>query len=556
MLGQGRAGCAAGQRVWGAAWEGDVMPPESGHPGVYVEEVPRPRMVVGVPTSVCAFVGRTGRGRVDTPVMISNFAEFRRRFGGLWAGSTLGFAVRDFFGNGGSMAVIVRVFAAPAGGPAGDGRAVLRLGTLRLVAADPGSWGNQLRVRVDHATRAPQADLGETAGSLFNLTVHDGDSGAVAEYRDVTVGIPGHPRELGAVLASESDLIRMVAPEAGVITSRPVSHEQPSGGQVVWASDATSTGVDQDPLDRGTDGDPLTPARLLGASGAAQRTGLYALDDADLFSLLVLAPDLPGADVHPVVVSAAHAYCEQRRAMLLLDAPTSWTTASDVALPAADTVGTIGANAALYFPRIRAANPLQNEQVEQFPAAGAVAGVLARTDAQRGVWTSPAGRAATLRGVSGLAVDLTAEEVGTLTLMGVNCLRQDPAAGPVVWGARTAAGADATGPPWRYLSVRRTALFIEDSVVRSIQWVVFEPNGEPLWASIRATVTTFLDSLFRAGAFQGVTAKDAYFVRCDRSTTTQADIDRGVVNIVIGFAALIPAEFVIIGIQQASASQM
>jgi phage tail sheath protein FI len=158
--------------------------------------------------------------------------------------------------------------------------------------------------------------------------------------------------------------------------------------------------------------------------------------------------------------------------------------------------------------------------------------------------------------VSGLAVDLTSEEVGTLTLMGVNCLRQDPVVGPVVWGARTAAGADATGPPWRYLSVRRTALFIEDSVVRSIQWVVFEPNGEPLWASIRATVTTFLDSLFRAGAFQGVTAKDAYFVRCDRSTTTRADIDRGVVNIVIGFAALKPAEFVIIGIQQASAPQM
>ena len=531
--------------------------PESRYPGVHVEEVPSPRMVVGVPTSVCAFVGRTGRGPVDTPVPISNFAEFQRRFGGLWAGSTLGFEVRDFFGNGGSAAVIVRVFAAPAaGGHAGDGRAVLRLGTLRLVAADPGSWGNQLRVRVDHATRAPQADLGETAESLFNLTVHDGDTAAVAEHRDVTVGIPGHPRDLGAVLASESDLIRLVAPEAGVITSRPESHAPPGGGQVVWTSDATSTGVGHDPHDRGTDGDPLTPASLLGAAGAPQRTGLYVLDDVDLFSLLVLAPDLPGADVHPVVVSAAHAYCQHRRAILLLDSPTSWTTASDVALPDADTVGAIGANAALYFPRIRAANPLQGDQVEQFPAAGAVAGVLARTDAQRGVWTPPAGRDATLLGVSGLAVDLTSDEVGTLTLMGVNCLRQDPAAGAVVWGARTAVGADATEPQWRYLSVRRTALFIEDSVARSIQWVVFEPNGEPLWASIRATVATFLNTLFRAGAFQGVTATDAYFVKCDRSTTSQADIDRGVVNIVIGFAALKPAEFVIIGIQQASAPQV
>jgi hypothetical protein len=513
-------------------------------------------MVVGVPTSVCAFVGRAGRGPVDTPVPISSFAEFQRRFGGLWAGSTLGFEVRDFFGNGGSAAVIVRVFAAPAGGHAGDGRAVLRLGTLRLVAADPGSWGNQLRVRVDHATRVPQADLGETAESLFNLTIHDGDTAAVVEHRDVTVGIPGHPRELGWVLASESDVIRLVAPEAGVITSRPESHEPPGGGQVVWASDATSTGVGHDPHDRGTDGDPLTPDSLLGASGAAERTGLYALDDVDLFCLLVLAPDLPGADVDPVVVGAAHAYCEQRRAIFLLDAPTSWTTASDVALPDADTVGAIGANAALYFPRIRAANPLQGEQVEQLPAAGAVAGVLARTDSQRGVWTPPAGRDATLRGVSGLAVDLTSDEVGTLTLMGVNCLRQDPAAGAVVWGARTAAGADATGPQWRYLSVRRTALFIEDSVARSIRWVVFEPNGEPLWAALRATVDTFLNTLFRAGAFQGVTATDAYFVKCDRGTTSQTDIDRGVVNIVIGFAAVKPAEFVIIGIQQASAPQV
>ena len=136
---------------------------------------------------------------------------------------------------------------------------------------------------------------------------------------------------------------------------------------------------------------------------------------------------------------------------------------------------------------------------------------------------------------------LTSEEIGTLTLMGVNCLRQDPVVGPVVWGARTAAGPDATGSPWRYLSVRRTALFIEDTVVRSTQWVVFEPNNEPLWATLRAMVATFLDSLFRAGAFQGVTAKDAYFVRCNRSTTTQADIDRGVVNMVIGFAAVKPA---------------
>ena len=393
MLGQGRAVRAAAQRVWGAAGEGDVMPPESGTPDVYVEEVPPSRMVVGVPTSVCAFVGRAGRGPVDTPVMISSLPEFQRRFGGLWAGSTLGFEVRDFFDNGGSAGRrCAGVRRAGWGQRAGDGRAVLRLGTLRLVAADPGSWGDRLRVRVDHATRAPRADLGETAESLFNLTVHDGDTGAVAEYRDVTVGVRGHPRDLGAVLASESDLIRLVAPRRGSWPppgipraarrrGRWCGHRMPPAPG--WVTIRT-TG---EPI-----GDPLTPLSLLGASGGAERTGLYALDEADLFCLLVLAPDLPGADVNPVVVSAAHAYCQKRRAMLLLDA-TSWTRAADVALPDAGTVGAIGANAALYFPRIRAANPLQGDLVEQFPAAGVVAGVLARTDAQRGVWTAPAGRA-------------------------------------------------------------------------------------------------------------------------------------------------------------------
>ena len=322
---------------------------------------------------------------------------------------------------------------------------------------------------------------------------------------------------------------------------------------MVWASDATSTGVGDDPDDRGADGDPLTPPSLLGAPGGAERTGLYALDDADLFCLLVLAPDLPGADVNPVVVSAAHAYCQKRRAMLLLDAPTSWTTASEVALPDAGTVGAIGANAALYFPRIRAANPLHGDMVEQFPAAGAVAGVLARTDAQRGVDSpggpgrDPAGSVRSWRDPD-LRGDRHAHPDGG----------QLPAPGP---GSRPGCvgGADRSRPRRDRITVEVPVRAANRAVHRGERGPIDPVGGlrtERRAAVGRPSAPRWPPSwtlLFRAGAFQGVTAKDAYFVRCDRSTTTQADIDRGVVNMVIGFAALKPAEFVIIQIQQTSA---
>lgn len=155
-----------------------------------------------------------------------------------------------------------------------------------------------------------------------------------------------------------------------------------------------------DPADRGTDGGPLTPTSLLGGAAGADRTGLYALEDVDLFGLLVIPPDLPAGDVDPVVVSAAHAYCQKRRAILLLDGPTAWSTAPNIAAAAAaGGLGAIGANAAVYVPRIQAANPLHGDQVEAFPAAGAIAGLLARTDARRGVWKAPAGRRPPCRGV-------------------------------------------------------------------------------------------------------------------------------------------------------------
>jgi len=149
-----------------------------------------------------------------------------------------------------------------------------------------------------------------------------------------------------------------------------------------------------------------------------------------------------------------------------------------------------------------------------------------------------------------LSYKLTDGENGQLNPIGVNCLRTFPVIGNVVWGARTLEGADLLASEWKYVPVRRLALFIEESLYRGTQWVVFEPNDEPLWAQIRLNVGAFMHNLFRQGAFQGTSPREAYFVKCDGETTTQNDIDLGIVNILVGFAPLKPAEFVIIKIQQ------
>jgi phage tail sheath protein FI len=198
------------------------------------------------------------------------------------------------------------------------------------------------------------------------------------------------------------------------------------------------------------------------------------------------------------------------------------------------------------------ADPLAEGRLQAFPPCGAVAGLIARTDAQRGVWKAPAGNDASLVGAQALVVKLTDAEHGRLNPLGVNCLRVFPVIGLVVFGARTLDGADSRASEWKYLPVRRLALFIEESLYRGTQWAVFEPNGAPLWAELRLAIGGFLHTLFRQGAFQGRQPSDAYFVRCDDSTTTAADRDRGIVNVIVGFAPVKPAEFVIIKLQQIS----
>jgi hypothetical protein len=234
---------------------------------------------------------------------------------------------------------------------------------------------------------------------------------------------------------------------------------------------------------------------------------------------------------------------------LLIDPPSGWTS-KDTAKSGMQAVQTTSKNAALFFPRLRQPNPLRDNQLENFAPCGAVAGIFARTDAQRGVWKAPAGLEATLVGVPQLSVSLTDAENGELNPLGLNCLRTMPAVGRVVWGARTLQGDDRLASEWKYIPVRRLALYIEESLYRGTQWVVFEPNDEALWAQIRLNMGAFMHNLFRQGAFQGKTPREAYFVKCDRETTTQNDINLGIVNILVGFAPLKPAEFVIIRLQQ------
>ena len=596
------------------------MPVQPTYPGVYIEEVPSGvRTITGVATSITAFIGRALRGPTDESITINSNADFERTFGGLWADSTLGFAVRDFYLNGGSQAIIVRLFhpkfattadrdkalgaansvaaaatgadaaqaaanaaaaaaafttepeqtaanvvsdaaqlaAAVAGATAADvttaannavavaapiNKASLNANGLNLEAKSEGAWGNQLRARIDHNVAGPDA------ANIFNLLVRDGSTGQVEILRNVSV-VPGHPRQVDKVLANESQFVQMTG---ALPASKPTAHPDPNaalGETDIWADNTVATNAKVAASAMASDGGNLDNNDFTGSGKETAKAGLYALEKADLFNILCIPPYLASGDVDTPLVGSAAAYCEKRRAMLIVDPHTSWTTKA-AAKTGVASIGTASKNAALFFPRLMQANPLHSNQIEEFAPCGAVAGIFARTDSQRGVWKAPAGLDATLVGVPQLSVLLTDAENGELNPLGINCLRALPAAGRVVWGARTLQGDDRLASEWKYVPVRRLALFLEESLYRGTQWVVFEPNDEPLWAQIRLNLGAFMHNLFRQGAFQGTTPRDAYFVKCDKETTTQTDINLGIVNIVVGFAPLKPAEFVIIKLQQ------
>ena len=526
------------------------MPVTLSYPGVYIEEVPSGvRTIVGVATSITAFIGRAARGPVDDPVVVNNFGDFERVFGGLGLNFPMSYAVRAFFINGGVQAIAVRLYADPGGGatPA----AQIDANGLQLGAASPGSWANTLRARVDHhvATDLPWlATFGLSSTDLFNLTIRDTATGATETFLNLTVA--DSPRRVDRVLENDSQLVRTRGALPGAIPTAdvdPAPGGSPPTADDLWTDDTMSSPVGT----VGTDSAALDQAAYEGDQ--ALKTGMFALEKAELFNLLCIPPDTRAGDTPQAVWDTALSYCVERRAMLIVDPPADWGSAAEALGGVDGDIGLTGLaarNAAIYFPRVIQADPLLNGQPDTFVPCGVVAGVMARTDATRGVWKAPAGIDAALRGTQGLSVVMTDEENGLLNPRGINALRSFPVTGRVVWGARTLRGADQLADEYKYIPVRRLALFIEESLFRGTQWVVFEPNDEPLWAQIRLNIGAFMQNLFRQGAFQGSSPRDAYFVKVDSETTTQNDINLGIVNIVVGFAPLKPAEFVVIKIQQ------
>ena len=550
------------------------MPVALSYPGVYVQEIPTGvHTITGVATSITAFIGRAARGPDNAPVTVNSFGDFERTFGGLWTGATLGYAVRDFFLNGGGQAIIVRLYNPETGNNAKATNASVNVGAFTFVAAYKGIWGANLRASIDLNVSADvAATYGLTKADLFNLAIREINAqGATVNqeiFRNLTV--KDSPRRVDKVLAAQSQLLRWngafpaanalpaIAAESDDVTTAEAAFAkaQAANPQVPADISAAQTALTNAHAAMAcSDGLALTMADSFTPAGAqAGKTGLYALEQTDLFNLLCIPPYTAGNDVDTALIAQAAAYCEQRRAFLIVDPPTAWTSAataqSEFRDPQNDPIGTRSKNAAVFFPRLGEANPLHDNQIEDFAPCGAVAGVFASTDASRGVWKAPAGIGASLVGVQRLNVGLTDAENGQLNQIGINCLRSFPVAGPVVWGSRTLRGADQLADEYKYIPVRRTALFLEESLYRGLQWAVFEPNDEPLWAQIRLNAGAFMQTLFRQGAFQGSTPLEAYFVKCDSETTTQADINQGIVNILVGFAPLKPAEFVVISLQQ------
>lgn len=519
------------------------MAPTVSYPGVYVQEIGAPPPDVGVTTSLAAFIGRAPMGPVDTPVTVNSWGDYHRVFGGLDGDSSMSYQVNAFFENGGGQAMCVRLFEPPAGGDT-DGFASLPLGPtaegetepLVLTAVSPGSWGDRLSATVDATgvTAEVARELGVSdPASLFNLTVAcEAPNGAVRSERFANVTLdPAYPALL---------LRNVLAEQSQLVTWR-------SGGAVAVGASGKGQG--------GRDSAPLSIDAWLG--DPVGKTGLYALDRTPGFNILCIPPDDIDGDTPPVVYQGAAEYCVMRNAMLIIDPPTRWQADYARGELRAVSPADLGAfsveaerSSAVYFPGVQAADPLRDGRVRTFPNSGYMAGVWAQTDVQSGVWKAPAGLNAALNGVVGLPAVLTDAENGVLNPLGVNCLRTFPIGGTVIWGARTLHGADVLGDPYAYIPVRRLMLYLTEWTLQNTRWAVFEPNDEVLWAGLRSQVSAFMNDLWKQGALFGSASNQAWFVTCDATTTSPADIEAGRVNIQIGFAPTRPAEFVILNLQQ------
>jgi hypothetical protein len=492
------------------------------YPGVYIQELPSGgHTIVGVSTSNTAFVDYFLRGPVSTPTRVASFAEFQRVFGGLCLDSEGSYAVYQYFMNGGQIATIVRLTDNAA-------NAQVELTTLDYTAAadlvvqsaNPGTWSNYLQVRVTYPSAA-QGDPSRfnlfaqevvntqvlSQESYYNLTMDKTDPNyARAVVNDASVLIQlNDENTLGTPL--ETEWVSLAGGSNG---------RTPSGDAATWATNLTNA---------------LTSAAL-----STSHYNILCLPITGLFTTETEA-----------VLTAAQDACQKARAFLLVDPPSSLTSVGDlqkwVQTTTIQQTSDVRAFSAVYFPRLQIPDPLMQYRARNVGASGSVAGIYARTDASRGVWKAPAGTDAGLSAAQ-VAQVLTNDDSGTMNQQGLNALRNFPVIGSIVWGARTLDGADEFASDYKYVPVRRLTSYIEMSLLNGTQWAVFEPNDETLWASLRVAVKDFMAPLAQRGAFYN------YFVRCDATTTTSIDIDNGVCNIIVGFAPVKPAEFIVITIQQ------
>lgn len=517
------------------------MPGTYSYPGVYVEEIPSGvRTISGVSTSDTAFVGFFKRGPTDKAKRITSFTEFERVFGGLDSRSEASYAIQQFYLNGGDISWVVRVAD---GTPLQSEVSLMGNSPLQKIltvkAANYGKWGDTLQVAVDQKTKEAEQ---------FNLVVREvvtrnGRKQVINTevHRNLSL-VSDDPRFAVDVIKESSNLIRLGIAGLGKLPA-------------ATAADVTDATIIGDPDDKagafkslsgGADGNVPDSHALIEGMEKLEHIAPY------IFNILCLPAAANLADANlSAVISKATAFCEEQRAFLIVDIPEKVTSGDKMTTWMGNNDTLRHRNAAIYYPRLEIADPLNENRARNVGASGTLAGIFARTDAARGVWKAPAGTETALRGANiPEKQKLTDKQTGGLNQIGINVLRTFPIFGNVCWGARTMEGADQAASEWKYIPVRRTALYIEESLFQGLKWVVFEPNDEPLWAQIRLNVGAFMHNLFRQGAFQGTTPRDAYFVKCDKETTTQNDIDRGIVNIVVGFAPLKPAEFVVIKIQQ------
>lgn len=588
--------------------------PEYLSPGVYVEEFDSgPVPMQGVSTSTAGFLGLAERGPVEgLPLLITGMADFQRNFGGYLSDNAFGvyrylaYAVEHFFVNGGSRCYVMRVApegALPAANVQPDEADEKKPG-LRIVARNPGQWGNRIIVTLRPASKAKtqilealdnnkyrvKSTAGFRAGDVIAFT---DESNAEEEPKrsyhrvvssldnvlELADAIPGDVEDTNLVptktlstrefnlevaYGSEAELFENASLNAaapnyiGIVASRSalINVSWNEGEPDAAAADkelspfetisgaAEDTGRYQLTLSGGSDGsvDSITPADFMGKDlGPGKRTGIQAFIDNDEVSLMAV----PGI-TDPNVQLALVAHCENAtNRFAILDAPRDSTKVPDITAHRNyfDT-----SYAALYSPWLLVFDPFEKRSVA-IPPSGSMAGIYARSDNTRGVHKAPANEV--VRGVTGLYCQYNTGEQDILNPRGINLIRQFTGQGIRVWGARTCS----SNGLWKYINVRRLFIFVEESIRRNTNWVVFEPNDAPLWARVQRTIDSFLTTVWRDGALQGSSPGEAFYVDIGPNTMTQDDIDNGRLICVIGIAAVKPAEFVIFRITQKTATE-